>query len=70
MSDKKQKNPLINKTVCTTIKNQLKGVITTFSVWGWLPLGFAKWILDNCLVKNAFKCRAGSETSKHSDKVV
>ncbi len=29
----------------TATVDKLKGVIITFSVWGWLPLGLGNWAL-------------------------
>jgi len=52
-------HPAIRNSFCfpifPAIGNRLKGIVITFSVWGWLPLSLGKWILKN---------DAGSRTSK------
>jgi hypothetical protein len=42
-------HPAIRNSFCVlsfpAIGDRLKGLVITFSVWGWLPLGLANWIL-------------------------
>jgi hypothetical protein len=58
MIDKKQSQPDLYQPTHATFKNRLKGVIITVSIWGWLPLSLAKWILKkDGLVKTTKHCR-------------
>ena len=53
MNYKKQSQPFLHQATHKTssflsvpaIGERLKGVVITFSVWGWLPLSLGKWIL-------------------------
>jgi len=71
MDDNKLSQPPVQKVTHETFRflsilavvDRLKRVIITLSVWGWLPLGLANWMLRKEEVKETSKRQTAFKTS-------